>query len=109
MTPERTHEGKWVLYHTATGKRFERWPVDGRDMIASGDYTADPSECQVAAATVAAAPIAPAPPPIPIPEPAEHSPGVPLVVTKSADAAPAQVSPLPTGQTSVAPKGRRGK
>jgi hypothetical protein len=108
MTPDRTSEGKWVLYQCATGKRLERWPVDARAMLASGDYTADPSNGQVPAATVAAAPEALAAPPIPIPVPAEHSPGVPLVVTKSTDAGPAQVSPIPSGQTSVAPKGRRG-
>lgn len=101
MSPERTHEGKWVLYSVTTGRRFERWSVDATGMIASGDYTADPTECQLAAATVAAAPIIPA-----APLPTEHVLGVPLVVTQSGDTAPAQLSPIPTGQTS---KGRRAK
>ena len=100
MTPERTHEGKWVLYHGATGHRLERWPVDAREMLASGDYTADPSSAPTAAASVPATQEPPAP------LPTEYAPGVPLVVTQSVDAAPAAVTPIPTAQTS---KGRRAK
>lgn len=43
MTPERTPEGKWVLYHGTTGQRIERWPVDARGMLVSGDYLAAPA------------------------------------------------------------------
>lgn len=35
---EKTAEGKVVLFCKSTGQRYERWPVDARDMIASGDY-----------------------------------------------------------------------
>jgi hypothetical protein len=51
----RTPEGKVVLFRTSTGDRFERWPVDARDMLASGDYTlGEPSAPPVATAPVAA-------------------------------------------------------
>lgn len=89
MSPERTPEGKWVLFHRATGQRLERWSVDARAMMGSGDYTADPSECQVAAATVIPAP---ASPPL-APLPTEYAPGVPLVAQSSATAEPAKVQP----------------
>lgn len=31
--------GMAVLYRISTGERFERWPVDAREMMATGDYT----------------------------------------------------------------------
>lgn len=42
----RTPDGKVVLYSRATGQRFERWPVDARDMLASGDYTQEAPDSQ---------------------------------------------------------------
>ena len=55
MPLQSTPEGKWVLYHAATGQRITRWPVDGRDMIACGEYSGDtPDETALAAARVAA-------------------------------------------------------
>lgn len=42
MILERTPEGKVVLYRTSDGQRFVRWPIDARDMLASGEYTAVP-------------------------------------------------------------------
>jgi hypothetical protein len=101
MTPERTPEGKWVIY-SATGQRLERWPVDAREILATTEFSLVPPggaavTTDTLEATAPAVPMTPAPP-------AEHSPGVPLVVTKSTDAAPAQLSPIPTGQTS---KGKR--
>lgn len=39
--PVRTHTGKVVLWHRETGQRFERWPVDAREMTATGAYTYD--------------------------------------------------------------------
>lgn len=42
MAPERTPEGKWTLYEIATGTARVCWPVDGREMLATGAYTADP-------------------------------------------------------------------
>ena len=38
--PQRTTEGKWVLWEQSTGRRFESWPVDARGMLASG-YAVD--------------------------------------------------------------------
>lgn len=34
-------EGKVVLYDRATGQRLERWPVDARELLATGGFTAD--------------------------------------------------------------------
>lgn len=42
MTPERTPEGKWMLYRVTDGQRFDRWSVDAQQMLATGGYTADP-------------------------------------------------------------------
>jgi hypothetical protein len=54
----RTPEGKVVLFRTSTGDRFERWPVDARDMLASGDYTlGEPSALPAPAPVAAAAPV----------------------------------------------------
>ncbi|WP_373069755.1 hypothetical protein [Gemmatimonas sp.] len=36
------HAGKWVLYDRTTGAAFWRWPVDAREMLATGAYTVDP-------------------------------------------------------------------
>lgn len=43
MPPVHTPSGKWILYSRISGQRLERWPVDARGMLASGEYTADPS------------------------------------------------------------------
>lgn len=40
--PERTSEGKVALYRVSDGQRFVRWPIDARDMLASGSYTVVP-------------------------------------------------------------------
>ena len=33
--------GMWVLFSIETGERFERWPIDGKAMLACGAYTRD--------------------------------------------------------------------
>ena len=39
-TPEAPRTpGKWVTYRIEDGKRFERWPIDAKDMLASGLFT----------------------------------------------------------------------
>lgn len=106
-TPERTSEGKWVLY-AASGQRLERWPVDARPMLDTGDYSLtslSPDATAVTTDTLSAS-AAPVSMTLVTPGPGEYAPGVPLVVTKSGDAPPAQVSPIPTGQTS---KGKRAR
>lgn len=85
----RTREGKVVLYDRATGQRLERWPVDARDMVRSGDYTTDAPDG--ISAETPAVPVTPSPA-----LPHEHSPGVPLVVTRSVDAPPAKPMQAPT-------------
>lgn len=96
-TLPRTPEGKLVVYERATGHRLERFPVDARDMLASGDYTTDDPSGE--SGEPPAVPEAPAPEPVAT-QPHEHSPGVPLVVVKSEDAPPAQPVTIPTGSTS---------
>ena len=41
----RTPEGKVVLFEVSTGTRLTRWPVDAKAMLAAGDFTTDPSQC----------------------------------------------------------------
>lgn len=40
----RTKYGKRVIYHSETGQRIERWPVDARAMVECGEYTATPPD-----------------------------------------------------------------
>jgi hypothetical protein len=40
--PQRTPEGKWAIYHAVTGQQIERWPVDARGMLATGEYVSEP-------------------------------------------------------------------
>lgn len=85
MLPEaRTPEGKVVLYHRASGQRMERWPVDARDMVRSGDYTTDAPSGETGDSP--AVPVTTAPTALPH----EYAPGVPLLVTRSIDAPPAK-------------------
>lgn len=93
-TSDRTPEGKVVLIRASTGERFERWPVDAREMLATGEYTQGQPD--------------PAPPPavLGIPQlPKEIAPGVPAVYTHARDAAPAVPFQMPTGRT----KGKRNR
>lgn len=92
--PQRTPEGKWVIWEVSTGYRLERWPVDAREIVASGDYTYDSPSGEREPGTQAVE----IPAPVTTKTP-EHSPGVPLVVTRSADAGAAAPIQLPTGRT----------
>jgi len=52
--PKNTPSGKVVVYERATGKRYERWPVDARELLGftkDGEklYTLDADDCKVAA------------------------------------------------------------
>lgn len=40
-TPDRTPVGKWVIYNQ-DGDAVERWPVDAKGMVASGEFSAQP-------------------------------------------------------------------
>ncbi len=55
MSLSRTSNGKVVLYHASTGERFERWPVDAREMLATGAYTTDTPDAAPDAAAVSVA------------------------------------------------------
>lgn len=85
---ERTAGGsRIVLYDKTNGKRFERYAVDAREMLTQypETYTLNKADClkpaeAAPAAVESAAPAAQV----------EHSPGVPLKVTKSTDAPPAE-------------------
>ena len=84
-----------VVFERATGRRLERWPVDARAMLASGDCTATPLEDGAGADPTADAapqpPAAEAPAFVDVPSASSvHPLGVPLVVTRAHDAAPSQ-------------------
>lgn len=49
--------GKVVVYDRATGQRLERWPVDARELLATGGFTAAPSDPE--ALVPHAAPVSP--------------------------------------------------
>jgi len=90
---ERTPEGMDVLYEASTGRRRRFWPVDARDHLASGDYTAVPPggaayEAADDIATVDATSLVSG-------SPDEYAPGVPLKLTRSHDAPPAQPMQAP--------------
>jgi hypothetical protein len=110
MFPERTPDGKVVVYSRTTGERFVRWPVDARDMMASGAYTTDAPDG--AETLESSAPVAPPPDPVPpvtqaVAQSTAQSPaGGPLVVTQSTDAAPAAPVSLPTVRTGSGKRGR---
>ena len=55
MSLPRTQDGKVVLYDASTGERFARWPIDAREMLATGAYTTDTLQVTSAVATVAVA------------------------------------------------------
>jgi hypothetical protein len=111
MTPARTPEGKVVLFRESDGQRFERWPVDARDMMASGEYTyTEPSNATAPAPTPE-----PASPPVdPVPhvtqanaQNASQSPtGAPLIVSPASGVQPAAPMQFPTGRV---PAGKRGR
>lgn len=99
----RTPDGKWVLFHTKTGKQIERWSVDARAMIATGEYTTE-VPAGVVPDIPAAAPrsVQPPPPPPPnpllaaaaaVPEPEAPAPEQPFEPAKAA------------GKTTKKPKG----
>jgi hypothetical protein len=98
--PERTPEGKVILFRISTGDAFERWPVDARDMLATGDYTTDPPKTATADAVpvdTAASPVLPVSPTL--------SPELEAIV------GPTKVSATPASPAApvVLPKGRKAK
>lgn len=50
LTPD--HAGKVHLYDRVTGQRLERWPVDARELLATGGYTTDPTMTALSADSV---------------------------------------------------------
>jgi hypothetical protein len=94
----KTPDGKAVLFHRSTGERFERWPVDAREMWATGQYAAEPPDGSVGGSVSTDTP-----PPAPAAEtpqlPKEIAPGVPAVYTHARDAAPVTQFQVPTGRT----------
>lgn len=56
LTPD--HAGKVVLYDRISGQRLERWPVDARELLATGGYTTDPTDPAIDAASVPVASVA---------------------------------------------------
>lgn len=56
LTPD--HAGKVHLYDRITGQRLERWPVDARELLATGGYTTDPNMTALSADSVPVASVA---------------------------------------------------
>jgi hypothetical protein len=102
----RTPEGKIVLFHGETGERFERWPVDAREMLACGAYTTDdPTGTESDASAVTDTPTG-EPDPDPLPHVTQAaalngavSPtGAPLIVSPASGVTPAAPVQLPAGR-----------
>lgn len=55
MLIEHTQQGKVKLYHAETGEAIERWPVDAKGMVDSGEYTYEMPTGRGKAAKAAAA------------------------------------------------------
>ena len=94
-TPERTLEGKFVLFSVSTGTRHEHWPVDAREMLESGAYTASQADGFTEAPSASVEHSVSFADAIPLLKEAwEHSPGVPLKIQKSTDPALAPAKPF---------------
>lgn len=52
------HAGKVHLYDRISGQRIERWPVDARELLATGGYTTDPNMTALVADSVPVALVA---------------------------------------------------
>lgn len=98
MKPNRTAEGKVVIYHAVTGKAVERWPVDARAQLASGEFVEFPPEgalhpyetAEVPAPPKPAEPAAPPRDPLGIATLPTVTPiGAPAVHSTAADSGPA--------------------
>lgn len=85
---QRTSEGKAVIYERSTGQAIERWPVDARGMIESGEYTADTHDQAIAPAASVTPP----------------APSVPETEAIATEAAPKQVAPKPKRERKQRPK-----
>lgn len=84
---------KVAVVRTSTGERLERWPVDARAMVATGEWTfEDGSE-------------SPAPSVMALSSKGEPGPNVvmpqdtPRVIVKAEDAPPGKVQEIPRGRT----------
>ena len=95
------------LRDVATGERIERWPVDARELIRSGAYTADDPQGDSrasAAASVSATPD----PDDPVPHvtrakasvEAQSPTGAPLVIAPADGVSPAAPVQMPSGPAS---------
>lgn len=49
MPTTAAHAGMVVLFDRVSGHRLERWPVDARELLATGGFTTDPSSLATAA------------------------------------------------------------
>ena len=84
----RTQDGKVVLYDASTGERFARWPIDAREMLATGAYTTDTLQATNGVATVPVTTRGEPLPVVPAVPGALMSPtGAPLVIGKAVGAA----------------------
>lgn len=102
--PNRTREGKFIIFNVKTGEQIERWPVDAMEMVRKypETYTHDkPASAPALPDGTVTKPIEPPgtiiskeilegkPVPMGSPPPREHSPGVPLKVDTGFGSPPA--------------------
>lgn len=125
--PEKAPSGKWWIYHRETGERHERWPIDARDMLDTGEYSMFPADAPEESfdadkdphgdcthrpqknemvdmidglkTKIVTTTCTDCGEELGEPEmtPIEHSPGVPLNATPASDAGPAKPTALPGG------------
>ncbi len=89
----KTVDGKWLLFDKK-GEQFERWPIDAKGMLKTGEFSLEPPE-GVEPRLPAALPSAVQP----IPKAKEHPLGIETVETRSGDAPPGEPVKIPTGRT----------
>jgi hypothetical protein len=86
--PAAPVDGKVTVYDVATGAALQRWPVDARDLIASGAFAWSPPNDNPATAPVPAWAKGIGAPPAPQ-DPALTPLGEPVIATRREDAKPA--------------------
>ena len=93
MNPTKTVDGKWLLWDSE-GNQLERWAIDAKGMVNTGDFSLTPPK-GVEPKLPAALPKSVQP----IPKAPEHPLGIETVVTRSEDAPPGEPVKIPTGRT----------
>jgi hypothetical protein len=81
MTSPSTQGKKVVLYDCVTGERFVRWPVDAREMLATGAYSTEPVAVETPLDADALTAAIGVPAGIDVPDPVPHVAAAELLAT----------------------------